>query len=137
MKKVLFSCALIVAVFSTVTLAALDEPAVEKKMKSAGEAMGAIRKAMQAGSMPDVATHAKQMVEALSEVDDFWKSRNMANAAKWQVEAQVAAKALLEAASAGNVEAARAASGKMGGACKQCHEAHREKVAENKYRIKQ
>jgi cytochrome c556 len=98
--------------------------------------MNGLRKATQANSMPDVATHGKSMVAALSGVEDFWKARNMPNAAKWQVEGAEAAKALVAAANANDADGVRAAMGKVGGSCKQCHTAHREKVGENEYKIK-
>jgi len=136
MKKVLLASALVAAFFASATFA-LDEKELQQKMKSAGKANGDLRKAMQAKSMPDVATHAKSLAAALTGVEDFWKGRNMMNAAKWQAEGAEAAKTLVTAADGGDAEGVRSAIGKVGGACKQCHEAHREKIGENEYRIKQ
>jgi cytochrome c556 len=135
MKKVLLACAVTTAFLASVMFA-LEEKDVKEKMKAACQSMNGLRKSMQAKSMPDVATHAKSMVTALSGVEEFWKARNMANAAKWQVEGAEAAKALAVAADAGDADAVRAAMGKVGSSCKQCHEAHREKIGENEYKIK-
>jgi len=134
MKKMILAG--LAAVALCASLMALDEAEVQTKMKGAGEAMSGLRKAMQAGSMPDVATHAKKMVESLDGVDSFWTGRSMGQAAKWQLEGLAAAKDLAKAAEAGNADAARSAMGKVGASCKQCHEAHREKIGENKYKIK-
>lgn len=135
MKKVLLASVLATAFLASVTFA-LDESELKQKMKAAGQSMNGLRKASQAKSMPDVATHAKSMVAALSGVEDFWKSRNMSNAAKWQADGAEAAKALVAAAEANDADGVRAAMGKVGSSCKQCHEAHREKVGENEYKIK-
>ncbi len=117
-------------------LMALDEKELTKKMKAAGEHMNAIRKAMQGGAMPDVAMHAKGMVEALDGTEGFWKDRKMDDAVKFNADGLEGAKALVKAAEANDTAAARAAAGKMGGSCKSCHEAHREKVSDGVYKIK-
>jgi cytochrome c556 len=60
----------------------------------------------------------------------------MEKAVQWQRDGDAAAKELAAAAKSENADAVRSAMGKLGGSCKQCHEAHREKVSEGVYRIK-
>lgn len=136
MKKTIFVSLLLAAMSSTI-IWALDEKEVQTKMKAAGDAMGGLRKSLGAGSMPDVAKHAKSMTASLDGgVDKFWASMGMAKAAEWQKSSVAASKALEAAAESGNADAVKAAMGKLGSTCKQCHEAHREKVSENVYKIK-
>lgn len=118
------------------SLVALDEAQLEKKMKAAGEHMGALRKAMQANSMPDVATHAKGLVAAMDGTDSFWAERKMADAVTFNKDGLAAAKELAAAAEAGHADHAKSAMAKVGGSCKGCHDAHREKLPDGKYRIK-
>ncbi|MBI4907438.1 MAG: hypothetical protein HY820_27685 [Acidobacteria bacterium] len=117
-------------------LMALDEKELTTKMKAAGDHMNAIRKAMQGGAMADVATHAKGMVSALDGTEGFWKERKMDDAVKFNLDGLEGARALVKAAEGSDNAAARTAASKMGGACKSCHEAHREKVSDGVYRIK-
>lgn len=134
MKKLLAGVAA-GAVLSTM-LMALDEKELTKKMKAAGEHMGPIRKSAQAQSMPDVATHAKAMVQALEGTETFWKDRNLPQAVKWSEDGVVAAKALAKAAEENNADGVRAAMSKLGASCKSCHDVHREKLPDGTYKIK-
>ncbi|MCS7024441.1 MAG: hypothetical protein NZV14_06535 [Bryobacteraceae bacterium] len=135
MKKVLAFCAL-GAVLCWTLGAAMSEAELEKRMKAAGDHMGGLRKAMQAGSMADVATHAQAIHDALKGTEEFWAAHKAERAVGWTKEGVDAALALVAAAKANNAADAKAASGKVGAACKSCHEVHREKIGENQYRIK-
>lgn len=117
-------------------LFALDEKALTVKMKSAGDQMGALRKGMQAGSMPDVAKAARAMVEALDGTEGFWHERKMEDGVQFTKDGLAAAKELAAAAEAGHTDHAKAAMGKLGASCKSCHSAHREEVSKGVYKIK-
>lgn len=135
MKKT-FLCGLVGALLGASMLVALDEKELTKKMKSAGEHMNAIRKSMGAKAMADVAMHAKGMAEALDGTESFWTDRKMDDAVKFSRDGLAGAQDLAKAAEANDEAAVRTASSKMGGSCKSCHEAHREKVSDGVYKIK-
>jgi cytochrome c556 len=66
----------------------------------------------------------------------FWRGRNVADAVKWSEEGKAAAVILASAANSGDAEKSAAAFKTVNGTCRSCHNAHREKVGEGKYRIK-
>src|SRR5215831_6831154 len=66
----------------------------------------------------------------------YWRQRNANDAVKWSEEGKAACLQLATAAYAGDAEKAKAALDVVNNGCKSCHDAHREKVAEGKYRIK-
>ena len=66
----------------------------------------------------------------------FWRGRNISDAVKWAEAGKVSALELATAASAGDAERADAAFKTLTDTCRSCHEAHREKVGEGKYRLK-
>lgn len=134
MKKIAFFaalCALAVSMF-----AAMSEPELAKKMKSVGDHNGALRKALQAGSMPDVAAHAQGVHDALMGTDAFWAEHKSDEGVKWTKDGLVASAAVAAAAKAGNADEVKASMGKLGASCKGCHTKHREQVSEGKYKVK-
>ena len=134
--KKMVLCGITACLFGSSMLMALDEKELTKKMKAAGEHMAAIRKAMGAGVMADVASHAKDMVEALDGTEGFWAERKMDDAVKFARDGLTGAKDLAKAAGADDKDAARTANSKMSGSCKSCHEAHRVKISDGVYKIK-
>ena len=66
----------------------------------------------------------------------FWRQRNAADAVKWSEEGKAASLQLATAAYSGDGEKAKAAFDAVNNGCKSCHDAHREKIADGKYRIK-
>jgi cytochrome c556 len=66
----------------------------------------------------------------------YWRQRNANDAVKWSEDGKAASLQLATAAYAGDAEKAKAALDTVNNGCKSCHDAHREKVAEGKYRIK-
>jgi cytochrome c556 len=66
----------------------------------------------------------------------FWRQRNAADAVRWSEEGKVAALELATAAYANDAEKAKTALEAVNNGCKSCHDAHREKIAEGKYKIK-
>jgi len=79
---------------------------------------------------------AERMGSVYEEMIGFWRQRNANDAVKWSEEGKATALALATAAYAGDNEKATAALEALGNTCNQCHEAHRVKVGENKYRMK-
>jgi mono/diheme cytochrome c family protein len=108
---------------------AAEKPSAEhvKLMKDLGAANGAIRKGA------DVAANAAKMQETMKAVTKYWASKSEA-AKKACDDGNAGVAAILKA---GEDKAALAAGMKMvGGSCKGCHDAHREKVSDTEYLIK-
>jgi cytochrome c556 len=68
--------------------------------------------------------------------EKFWKANGAADAIAMSATGKAAAADLLAAVKASNGAGAKAAFGKLAGTCKGCHEAHREKLPDGKYKIK-
>ena len=115
----------------------IDEKEVEGRMKATGDAMGELRKSMQAGNMTEAAKHARVIEEKQSGLDAYWTGKNLTQAATWSKDGVVAAGELAKALEAGAADTVRPAMGKLGGTCKSCHDAHREKLPDGTYRLKQ
>jgi len=98
-------------------------------MKEVQELQGKIRKNV------EVEASAKRVAELGKDIEAFWAKRSETGA-KSSKDLIAAATALAKAAGA-NDEAAIKDSGKLlGGTCRSCHDAHRERVGENVYKIK-
>lgn len=111
---------------------ASDDPSPEhvKAMKAVGAANGALRKG------EDVEKNATALAAAYKSVAPFWMAKNSDIAAKSLHEGIQGAEAAAAAAKAGNQDAVATALKTVGGTCRTCHDAHREKVSENVYKIK-
>jgi cytochrome c' len=85
-------------------------------------------------------TQAVRRAERLGTVYEsmiaFWRQRNAGDAVKWSEEGKAAALQLATAAYANDADKAKTALEAVNGSCKGCHDAHREKIADGKYRIK-
>ena len=100
-----------------------------KWMKESGELSGKVRKGV------EVEASAKRMAAIYKEVEGFWGKRSEIGA-KASKDAQAAANELAKAAASGDAAAIGAASKVLGGTCRSCHDAHREKVSDTEYKIK-
>jgi len=134
MKKFWFAFATLT--MASLLMAAVSEAELEKKMKMAGDGMGGIRKGMQANDMKAVAAYAKLVVQGLEGTESFWADRHMNDGVTFTKDGLAAAKELVSAAEAGHADHAKTAASKVGGSCKGCHDAHREKLPDGKYKIK-
>ena len=66
----------------------------------------------------------------------FWRQRNAADAVKLSEEGKAAALELATAAYSNDAEKAKSALDALNTGCKSCHDAHRERIGEGKYRVK-
>jgi hypothetical protein len=112
-------------------LVSAEEPTPEhqKLMKDIGGLNGKIRKG------EDVEGSAKLLAAAGKQVEAFWGKRSEVGLKSSQ-DMVAGANEMAAAAGASNAEGIAAAGKKVGGSCRSCHDAHREKVAENVYKIK-
>lgn len=122
----------LVALAMAGTAIAAEDPPPEHKqwMKDLGAQMGAIRKGV------DVEKNAQAMADVLPSVGKFWKARNSEIALKSCGQSRKGALAVVAAAKASDQAGIAAGMKEVGAGCKGCHDAHREKVGENEYKIK-
>lgn len=104
-------------------------------MKTAAATMGAISKA-EKKTGPQITSAGERLGSIYENMIPFWRQRNAADAVKISEQGKIAA-AQLASAAFGNDEAkVTTALQTLGGTCKACHEAHRDKTPEGKYKIK-
>ncbi len=129
----LFKASFCLAVFA-VAMSAQDDAAFQKWMKTVGGQMGALRK-MEMKTGPEAVAAAEKLSASFASVGTYFTGK-ADDAAKMAAEAKAASDDLMAAAKAGDNDKAGAAFKTIGGSCKGCHDAHREKVGENMYKIK-
>ena len=108
---------------------------LETWMKSAGASLGVLRK-LEKKTGPEAVANAEKLGGIYENMIGFWRQRNAEDAVKLSAEGKAAAVELASAANADDAEKAAAAFNRIGGTCKACHDAHREKTPEGKYKIK-
>lgn len=116
-------------------LFAQEDAAFSEWMKACGSASGALRK-LEQKTGPDAVRNAERIGGVYENMIGFWRQRNTADAVKWSEEGKSAAVQLASAASANDPDKAKTAFGKLAETCKGCHDAHRERLPDGKYRIK-
>lgn len=114
---------------------AQDNGPIETWMKSVDISAKVLRK-LEAKTGPEAAVNAEKIGAAYDSMIGYWRQRNAADAVKLSEDGKAAAAELASAAHAGDAEKAAAAFTKVGGTCRPCHDAHREKDADGKYRVK-
>ncbi len=118
------------------TAAAQQYPDLAAGMKASDTATKALKK-LEKKTGPEAVRYAEQLGGIYENMIGFWRQRNTADAVKWSEQGKAAAVELASAANAGDAEKAAAAFKVVNDTCQSCHDAHRERVGEGKYRIKQ
>ena len=90
--------------------------------------MGGLKKALDAKNTAEAAQAAHKLEDVFSQVEKYMTEQKVQDAAGFAKDAGSAAKEIASAANAGSASDASAGFGKLGGTCKSCHDAHREKV---------
>lgn len=124
----IFTAAVLTAMPS---LFAVEDPSPQhvQWMKEQGELSGKIRKGV------DLEASAKRMAALYKEVEGFWAKRSAVGASSTK-EGHAAALALAKAAAGNDQAGVAAASKQLGGTCRSCHDAHREKISDTEYKIR-
>jgi len=112
-----------------------DDAELSKSMKTIGKTMNTLR-GMETKTGPDATQNAEKLVEAYKTTQAYWASKKVEDATKWSAASLEQAQTLLTAAKAGEQDKAAAAFKELGGGCRTCHEAHREKLADGSYKVK-
>jgi len=116
-------------------LVAQENPAFVAWMKGMNTVTDALKQ-MNPKTGENAVRSAERLGGVYEEMIGFWRQRNAADAVRWSEQGKALALELATAAYAGDDAKATAAFTALGTTCSQCHEAHREKIAEDKYRIK-
>lgn len=83
----------------------------------------------------DVADSAKKLAALYKDIEAYWGKRSEVGA-KTTKEVQAGALALAAAATANDAAGVASARKTIGGACRGCHDQHREKVSDGVFKIK-
>ena len=114
-----------------------EEKEYEAWMKATGATVGSLRKNVEGKAADGAAADAQKLAEIFKQVEGFWAKRQTEDAVKRSREAQAAAGEVASAAKAGNWEGTGSGLKGLMSTCAACHAAHREKLPEGGYKIKQ
>lgn len=106
---------------------AQDETALDKTMKRAGPAFGAIRKATEAMAADTVKESATVLTQVFADTEVFFKTRNNKEATGWAQDAATIAQTLVAQAGKADWEGIKKTSTDLQAACATCHATYREK----------
>ena len=120
-----------ICIAAPLLLLASEVPTPEhvKMMKDVNDTNGKLRKGV------EVEANAKHLADLAKEVDAYWSKKSEA-AGKSSTAFVTGANDLVKAAAANDAAAIQTASRMIGGSCRTCHDAHREKISETEYKIK-
>jgi cytochrome c556 len=124
-----------VLLVSVLALPGQENGELEAWMKATGASLGVLRK-LEKKTGPEAVAQAEKIGGIYENMIGFWRQRNAEDAVKLSTEGKAAAVELASAAHADDADKAAAAFNRLGGTCKGCHDAHREKTPEGKYKIK-
>lgn len=117
-------------------LAAPAAATLEDTMKQVGATMGKLKKGIDGKMLHDAAGDGEKMQALLKDAEAIFAEMKMADAVEMSKAAQTAAGEIVSAGHSDNAAGASAAFGKLGGTCKGCHDAHREKLQDGSYKLK-
>jgi len=130
---------LVLFAFSLTTVRAaeaMNEQQFQKLMKEVGKAAKGMKDKAQAKDAAAVEKDATRVATIYAQMAAFWKARKVDDAAKLSGASAAAAKATAAAAKAGDWDKVKSNWGAVGKNCKECHDAHREKLDDGSYKIK-
>lgn len=114
---------------------AADRP-YDDLMREVGAVCGSLKKNLDAKNDAAAADDAKKLQSLFKQTHAFWKAKNTTSAMEQAMAGGKASGAVAKAAAAGKNEEAQAAFKNVLGSCKGCHDGHREKGADGKWKIK-
>lgn len=136
-QKFLYVLAFGAFAFTTVRAAdTIDETQFQKSMKEVGRIAKGFKDKAQAKDALAVEKDSTRVAEIYTQMSGFWKARHTENATKWSESSAAAAKATAAAAKAGDWDKVKTNWNVVNKNCKDCHDAHREKLPDGAYRIK-
>jgi len=112
------------------------EIAFQKAMRTINPTFTALRGGLETPNAAQIKEQAATVKNAFTEVETYFKSRSIAEAAGWAGEAIKLATTIEEGAAAGKWDDVKAAAGTIQGLCANCHGAYRERQDDGSFRIK-
>lgn len=113
-----------------------EEQALDKAMKSVGQANGAVRKGVDGSNVEIVKKNTAILATAFAETEAFWKKRGNGDAIKIAQTARAAVDALDKAASMGNWNEAKTQMNTLGQQCQSCHKEFRERLEDGSFAVR-
>lgn len=109
---------------------------LEAAMQDVQRTFRPLRQSIDAGNRAEIAAGAETLTEIFAGVQGFWESHDVDEAAEIAKTAHDAAASIKEAADAGKLDAIGPAAQSLGGTCRTCHMAYRERVSDGVFKIK-
>ena len=137
MRKVSVLIGICMLAALAITLFAQSEADLPPIMKENAAANKSLQTGIMNGAAADVARDAEKLQTNFTKAMGIFKALK-SDAAAALAKANVdAAGAIVKAAKANNLEAAKAPAATIAGSCKSCHAAHREQLPDKTYKFKQ
>jgi len=114
-----------------------EEEAYREIMKRVGPAFTALRGAIGGSDANVIKENTSILKKAFSETETFWKARGKPDATAWAHDARTEADSIEQAAALSDWDTVKASTTTLGQACQNCHAAHRERLDDGSFRIKQ
>ncbi len=127
-----FVIILSVAVFAVTTTLAAERPFPEI-MKAAVAANNGVRKAMTDKDNAKITAEAMKLKAEFKAMEKYWKTHGKVDAATWSKTASTEAGNIVKALKKSDSAKADASFKAVGGTCRTCHEAYREKGPDGKF----
>jgi hypothetical protein len=112
------------------------ELAFQKAMRTINPTFMALRGGLESPNAAQIQEQAGVMRTAFSEIETYFKARNVADATGWAAEAIKYSTAIEQGAAAGKWDEVKSASGSLQQLCGTCHNAHRERQDDGSFRIR-
>ena len=107
-----------------------------KTMKDIGAQNGVLRKSLAAPSEADAAAAAARLVVLFRDIQVYWENKKVEDATTAAKNAVAASQAIAKAVAGHDMAAAAAGSQQLGSTCMTCHNAHRDRLTFDFYKIK-
>ena len=112
------------------------EIAFQQAMRTINPTFTALRGGLDAPNAAQIKEQAATVKTAFTEVETYFKSRNVADATGWATDAIKFLGAIEAGAAAGKWDEVKAAAGSVQQLCATCHNTHRERQDDGSFRIK-
>jgi cytochrome c556 len=113
-----------------------DDLALQKIMTKLPPAQGAVRKTLDSKDMAGAKEQATILKDSFTQIEAFFKAKNMAEPTKWAAEGKNHAEAILVNLGLNNIEAAKTSITPLGSTCASCHGKYRDRMEDGTFRLK-
>lgn len=113
-----------------------DEKDHPPSMKTINASMKVLKASLETKNGTDAAEAAKKVEGAFAETRKYWAVKQTRNALDWSDSAITGARLAQAGLSEGRWEKVSDGVSQIGGTCKGCHDAHRERLPDGTYKIK-